>query len=47
MKDIVELYQEMDNHNIILEAFSLHTEKSISLMDEHGNCYIGIDFRKI
>lgn len=47
MEDIVELYQEMDNHNIIFEVFPMRQTKSISLMDKHGDCYIGMDFQKI
>ncbi|WP_195543655.1 ImmA/IrrE family metallo-endopeptidase [Massiliimalia timonensis] len=43
MNDILELYREINNHDIIFELFSLNDTDSISIMDDHGACYIGMD----
>lgn len=47
MEDILELYREIDKQNIILEPYALDITKSISFMNDSGDCYIGVDLRHI
>jgi Zn-dependent peptidase ImmA (M78 family) len=47
MNNILELYREIDNHDIIFEPYPLNTTKSISYMSDSGDCYIGADLRQI
>ena len=43
MKTLLSLYEIAENDNIDIYCFELPTNESMSLMDDHGHCFIGID----
>lgn len=47
MNDILELYREINNNDIIFEIFAFNDTNSISIMNDDGDCYIGIDPTRI
>lgn len=47
MKNLNELYELASNNEIDVYSFDLPINKSISIMDDTGDCYIAIDAMQI
>lgn len=47
MITLLDLYQEAEAAGIDILNFRMSHREAMSVMDHEGNCYIGLDYRKI
>lgn len=47
MTSLLDLYEEAEAEGIDIYNFEMAQREAMSLMDHEGNCYIGLDYRKI
>ena len=47
MKPLQEIYRFVEQKNIVVDHFALHSREALSVMDEEGTCFIAIDPKKL